>query len=208
LGHRIKDAAGDDRERRRRHFSHSHANAPRKMVRKSARQNAQTQEHGNKTNEDAMKKKPDATGESGSPARAGALSRRRFGQLAMMGLAGTALMPGELLLAKTPAGAPLGAGQNHAAPHLSAAARAEIEEKLKRIFAEYGDRLSENQKRHMRGIVSYHVQMLETIRAIPLENPDAPATVLKLARGNRGLAPGRKRSAARARARKSPRAGR
>ncbi len=125
-----------------------------------------------------MKKKKDASTKNTAPSSG--LSRRRFGQLAMMGLAGSTLMPGELLKARPPARAPEAAAQERGGQPFSPAGRAEIEEKLHRIFSEYGDRLSESQKQHMRGIVSNHVQMLETVRAIPLSNPDAPATVLKL----------------------------
>lgn len=125
-----------------------------------------------------MKKKKDASTKDTAPSNV--LSRRRFGQLAMMGLAGSTLMPAELLKAKPPTRALEAAAQERGGQPFSPAGRAEIEETLHRIFAEYGDRLSESQKQHMRGIVSNHVQMLETVRAIPLSNPDAPATVLKL----------------------------
>lgn len=127
-----------------------------------------------------MKRRGSTGGPEDTTPAEGALSRRRFGQLAMMGLAGSAVMPTELLKGGAPASAREPAVQQRKGRPFPAAARAEIEEKLHRIFAEYGDRLSESQKRHMRGIVAYHVQMLDTVRAIPLSNPDAPATVLKL----------------------------
>ncbi len=124
------------------------------------------------------------TGDGGAPEdptpAEGALSRRRFGQLAMMGLAGGAVMPAELLKTGMPCGSPDIAAQQREGKPFPPAARAEIEETLRRIFAEYGDRLSESQKRQMRGIVARHVQMLDTVRAVALSNPDAPATVLKL----------------------------
>lgn len=154
-----------------------------------------------------MTTKKDAAGK-GKERPSGTLSRRRFGQLAMVGLAGGALLRGDLLAAATAAPAREAPEQAPGQTNLSARAQAEIEEKLKRIFAEYGDRLSEAQKQRMRGIVSGHVRMLETVRAIPLENPDAPATVLKLATGPAPARRRPKRSRTRARARKSPRAGR
>jgi hypothetical protein len=109
----------------------------------------------------------------------GALSRRRFGQLAVLGLAGGAVLPAELLKVGAPSGSPDVVPQQQARP-VPPAAPGEIEEALRRIFAEYGDRLSESQKQQMRGIVARHVQMLDTVRAVSVSNPDAPATVLKL----------------------------
>ncbi len=153
----------------------------------------------------AKKSAPRQTERSTPP---GKLSRRRFGQLAVLGLAGGALMPAELLLAG-------GAGDGHEPDRqvretatLSARAQAEVDAKVKAIFAEYGDRLSEEQKKRMRGIVSDHVRMLESVRAFPLHNPDAPATVLKLVTGNenRDARPGGR--TARAKAGKSSRRGR
>ncbi len=121
--------------------------------------------------------------EEGAPT-VGGISRRRFGQVAMIGLAGGAMMPAELLKVGAPARPPDAALQQHGGRPLPAGARKEVEDKLRRIFAEYGDRLSESQKQRMRGIVAYHVQMLDTVRAIPLANADAPATVLKLVTGS------------------------
>jgi hypothetical protein len=130
------------------------------------------------------------------------LSRRRFGQLAMLGLAGGALMPAELLLARTNNGR-AEKGQDQESATLSTSAQAEVDVKLRAIFAEYGDRLSEEQKKRMRGIVSNHVQMLESVRAFPLQNPDAPATVLKLVTGDEHRATSAAKRAARGGARKS-----
>ncbi|MDE3137053.1 MAG: hypothetical protein KGL59_10800 [Acidobacteriota bacterium] len=136
-----------------------------------------------------MKAKRGSPSESkkGSAPR-GELSRRRFGQLAMLGLAGGALMPAELLLASTNDNGRVPEGQKQESAALSARAQAEVDAKLKAIFAEYGDRLSEEKKKPMRGIVSNHVQMLESVRAFPLHNPDAPATVLKLVTRNENRA--------------------
>jgi hypothetical protein len=145
-----------------------------------------------------MKRK---SGESGknSPSLAQGLSRRRFGQLAMMGLAGSAILPRELLWPGRASELPAAAMQEEAGEGFPPQARAEIQEKLDRIFATYGSRLSAGQKQRMRGIVSYHVQMLETVRAIPLENPDAPATVLKLVTGKSGSGAKGRRAAVRRR---------
>lgn len=63
---------------------------------------------------------------------------------------------------------------------MSSKAQAEIEAKLQRIFATYGSRLNEDQRKLMRRTVTYHVRMLEAVRPIVAANGDAPATVLKL----------------------------
>lgn len=154
------------------------------------------------TAREAMKRKPEGNAKSG-PWPAQGVSRRRFGQLAMMGLAGSALLPGELLWPGRTGRPHAEAAQSGAGESFSPGARAEIQEKLDRIFATYGSRLSAKQKRRMRGIVSYHVQMLETVRAISLENPDAPATVLKLMTGKSGSRSKGRRATASRRARRS-----
>jgi hypothetical protein len=128
-----------------------------------------------------VKLKRSSQREGGRSTTQGDLSRRRFGQLAMLGLAGGALMPAELLLADGSDNGRATEGKGQESATLAARAQAEVDAKVKAIFAEYGDRLSEEQKKRMRGIVSSHVQMLESVRAFPLQNPDAPATVLKLA---------------------------
>ena len=70
--------------------------------------------------------------------------------------------------------------QDEDSSNLSADAQAEVEAKLQHIFAKYGARLSDDQKKLMRRTVTSHVRMLEAIRPIPVANGDTPATVLKL----------------------------
>ena len=70
--------------------------------------------------------------------------------------------------------------QERSGPALSTQAQSEVGAKLQRIFAKYGDRLSDDQKKLMRRTVENHVRMLEVIRPIPVTNGDPPATVLKL----------------------------
>jgi hypothetical protein len=60
----------------------------------------------------------------------------------------------------------------------------EVEARLTNIVRKYGDRLSEEQRQHLRRILSYNETMLAPIRTFPLKNSDAPATVLKLSTGN------------------------
>lgn len=127
-----------------------------------------------------MKKK--ANGERG----ANGVSRREFGRQAAMTLAGGALAvtakPVPRLTLDSLPDAAL-AAQEQAASGLSAQAQAEVEAKLQHVLAAYGSRLSDEQKKRMRQIITNHVRMLETIRPIAVANGDAPATVLKLIRG-------------------------
>jgi hypothetical protein len=124
-----------------------------------------------------MKKKPSQTKQPKG------VSRREFGRRAAITLAG-----GALAVTASPAAthALTGAGafalppQEEGAPQLSAQAQAEVEAKLQHVLAAYGSRLSDDQKKHMRRIITNHVRMLETIRPISLANGDTPATALEL----------------------------
>ncbi|HEY6515064.1 MAG TPA: hypothetical protein VIY50_02895 [Steroidobacteraceae bacterium] len=104
-------------------------------------------------------------------------SRRDFGQGAALTLAGGALASAVML----GSGAPPAAG---AAARASPPAQAEIDGKLRHIFALYGDRLSDKQRQMLRVVVADHVRMLESIRAVQLHNSDPPAAVLKLIDGS------------------------
>jgi hypothetical protein len=150
-----------------------------------------------------VKTKKSGSRETDHSAPPGNLSRRRFAQLAMLGLAGGALMPAEILFAGEAADPHEPAAQETAS--LPPRAQAEVDAKLKAIFAEYGDRLSAEQKKRMKAIVSNHVQMLESVRSFPVHNPDAPATVLKLVTGDENRTTSAKKRAARARAGKASR---
>ncbi|HEY6517180.1 MAG TPA: hypothetical protein VIY50_13650 [Steroidobacteraceae bacterium] len=97
------------------------------------------------------------------------ISRRDFGQRAALTLAGGAL-GSAVMLASDPA----------QAAAVSPPAQAEIAAKLRHIFALYGDRLSDGQRKMLRGVVTDHVRMLERIRALQVHNSDPPAAVLKL----------------------------
>ncbi len=67
----------------------------------------------------------------------------------------------------------------------------EVEARLANIIRKYGDRLSDEQRQHLRRILSYNETMLVPVRAFPLKNSDTPATILKL---STGTAPGRSHS--------------
>jgi hypothetical protein len=54
----------------------------------------------------------------------------------------------------------------------------EVEAKLANVVRKYGSRLSDEQRGHLRRILSYNEKMLASIRAFPLQNGDPPASVL------------------------------
>ena len=55
----------------------------------------------------------------------------------------------------------------------------EADAKLANIIRKYGARLSNDQRQHLRRILIYNENMLASVRAFPLQNDDAPASVLK-----------------------------
>jgi hypothetical protein len=56
----------------------------------------------------------------------------------------------------------------------------EVEARLANVLRRYGNRLSEEQRQHLRRILTYNERMLVSIRTFPLQNGDAPASVLKI----------------------------
>jgi hypothetical protein len=118
------------------------------------------------------------------------LSRRDFGQQAALTLAAGALASAATLRPGVAMGAdgadsphpmtpPVQAGVSGVSP----VAGAEIDGKLRHIFAVYGDRLSDKERKLLRGVVTDQVRMLERIRAIQVHNSDPPAAVLRLLGG-------------------------
>lgn len=135
-----------------------------------------------------MKKK------TGISEKARGVSRREFGRSAAMALAGGAVAASAgtasgLTLDKLADAARM--AQEQAGSGLSAQAQAEVEAKMQHIVATYGSRLTEDQKKRLRGTVSYHVRMLEAIRPIATANGDAPATVLELVTDANGASSGK-----------------
>ncbi len=59
---------------------------------------------------------------------------------------------------------------------------ADVDAKLANIVRQYGNRLTGEQREHLRRILTYNEKMLASIRAFPLENGDPPASVLKISR--------------------------
>jgi hypothetical protein len=63
---------------------------------------------------------------------------------------------------------------------LQAADQAEVDAKFADVVRKYGDRLSDDQKTRVRGVLSNHQRMLARVRTFPIENGDGPATGLRL----------------------------
>jgi len=63
---------------------------------------------------------------------------------------------------------------------LAAADQAEVDAKFADVIRKYGERLSDEQKTRVKGVLGNHQRMLARVRAFPLENSDAPATGLRL----------------------------
>ena len=120
------------------------------------------------------------------------ISRREFGLDAAIGAAAAAalsLSPPSLLNARrdpdniSPA-IPMGEQETPGAkPTLTPEQSRDVDAKLANIIRKYGERLSEEQRKHLRRILAYDETMLAPIRAFALQNGDPPVTVLKLSSG-------------------------
>jgi hypothetical protein len=120
------------------------------------------------------------------------ISRREFGLDAAIGAAAAAalsLSPPSLLAARrdpdniSPA-IPTGEQETAGAkPTLTPEQSRDVDAKLANITRKYGERLSEEQRKHLRRILAYDETMLAPIRAFALQNGDPPVTVLKLSGG-------------------------
>jgi hypothetical protein len=123
----------------------------------------------------------------GRPAR---LSRREFGlDAAVAAAAAFSLSPPSLL---SPRRDPdnisptIAAGEQEAATSkLTSEQGRDVEAKLANIIRKYGDRLSEEQRKHLGKILAYNEAMLAPVRAFALQNGDPSATVLKLSSGKK-----------------------
>jgi hypothetical protein len=127
---------------------------------------------------------------NGAATESSRISRREFGLDAAVAAAGA------LSLSISPAGyvaerrdrgnisPTLAAGeQGTAPPKLSPEQSRDVEAKLANIVRKYGERLSEEQRNHLRRILAYNETMLASVREFTLQNGDPPATVLKLSSG-------------------------
>jgi hypothetical protein len=104
------------------------------------------------------------------------VSRRDLGRRAALSAAALALGAKEA--------APQGRGGQAG---LAASDQAEVDAKFASVVRKYGDRLSEEQKTRVRGVLGNHQRMIARVRAFPIENPDAPATGLRLYPNDTGV---------------------
>jgi len=107
------------------------------------------------------------------------ISRREFSQQAAIAAAA--------VLSPTPALAVAHELNGQAAdPRLSPEQVQDVEAKLANIVRKYGDRLTQEQRQHLRRILRYNERMLAGVRAFPLKNGDSPASVLKVSLSEEG----------------------
>ena len=95
------------------------------------------------------------------------LSRRSFGRRTV------------LLSTLLPAAA---SAQRQQGPPLTEREGGEVEARYQEAMRRYGTRLNDEQKQRIRTILTANERMMARVREFPLENGDAPAPTLKLAR--------------------------
>jgi len=139
-----------------------------------------------------------------TPAKTGGISRREFARRAALASAIASVAPTAALTATPPqpnehaAGAAAGRlsgaakdggrlldpasevpQQTPEIAKLSPESRAEVEARIQAIFAQYGNRFSEEQKADIRRLCAVAQPSLDRLRAYALENGDGPALYLK-----------------------------
>jgi hypothetical protein len=122
---------------------------------------------------------------NGSVAKSARISRREFGiDAAVAAAAALAIPPPSLLTARRDPdniSPTIVAGEQETGTvKLTPEQGRDVEAKLANIIRKYGERLSEEQRKHLRKILAYNETMLASIRAFTLQNGDPPVTVLKL----------------------------
>jgi hypothetical protein len=125
---------------------------------------------------------------NGAETKSARISRREFGlDAAVAAAAALSLSPPSLLTARRDPdniSPTIVAGeQETAAVKLTPEQSRDVEAKLANIIRKYGERLSEEQRTHLRKILAYNETMLAPVRAFALQNGDPPVTVLKLSSG-------------------------
>lgn len=109
------------------------------------------------------------------------ISRREFGLRASLVATASMGVPVLLPVSATDAHELRGVEQSDGEKFgLTAAQREEVEAKLANIVRKFGERLTQEQRTHLRKILSFNEKMLASVRAFPLENGDAPASVLRI----------------------------
>jgi hypothetical protein len=120
-------------------------------------------------------------------AKSARISRREFGfdaAVAATAAAALGVSPSSLLSARRDSdniSSTIAPGeQETAAVKLSPEQSRDVDAKLANIIRKYGERLSEEQRKHLRKILAYNETMLAPVRTFALQNGDPPVTVLKL----------------------------
>ena len=111
-----------------------------------------------------------------------AISRRDFGRRAGI-VAAIAISSSSLLECNTASvgeAQPGGKPRDQAGGGLTSDQTQEVDARLANVIRKYGNRLSEQQRLHLRRILTYNERMLVSIRTFPLQNGDPPASVLKI----------------------------
>jgi hypothetical protein len=116
------------------------------------------------------------------------ISRREFGLDAALAAAlSLSVSPSSVLAARhdrdTIPSTVAAGEQETTTPKLTPEQSRDVDAKLANVIRKYGERLSEEQRKHLRKILAYNETMLAPIRAFALQNGDAPVTVLKLSSG-------------------------
>ena len=122
---------------------------------------------------------------NGAVTKSARISRREFGlDAAVVAALSLSVSPTALLAERRDRdniSPTIAAGeQETGAPKLTAEQSRDVEAKLVNIIRKYGERLSDEQRKHLRRILAYNETMLAPIRAYALQNGDAPVTVLKV----------------------------
>ena len=108
------------------------------------------------------------------------MSRREFARRAALAATTAAVAPATLLSQETaPKSAPAPSAPPQASQPLSPELQAEGELKYQWIIQNYGNRLSDAEKKDVHRLVMEGQKPLAAFRAFPLDNGDQPATVLK-----------------------------
>ena len=119
------------------------------------------------------------------------VSRRRFGRDAV--LAGALSLSSVTLLTRAqPSEGTEPTSRDFIGPEPDQAQ--EVEAKLSHIIRKYGDRLSHEQREHLRRILTYNEKMLVSVRTFPVQNGDPPASVLRFSFAGEAASPESPRS--------------
>lgn len=120
--------------------------------------------------------------EKSSSRNAMKVSRRRFGHNAAA-IAALTVSPASLLAMASDPRAEAQRQSNaedNAKLGITSEQAAEVDAKLANIIRKFGNRLSDEQRQHLRRILAYNERMLAGVRAFSVRNGDPPASVLRV----------------------------